>query len=453
MRPRAKHRPQAGRRRPSPAAPPAEPVPLAITRLGAQGDGIARLPDGAPVFLPDALPGERITARLTARRGDGWTAEQLTREADSPERAPPPCPQFGVCGGCTVQHLADTAYAAWKRGLLMETLARAGFADAPVAALQRTPAGRRRRADLAIARAGDDVRIGFNRRGARSVAHIAGCLVLDPCILALTDPLRMALAGTPWPQRAGSAVVNLTDTGADLLLEAEAAPDAGARERLIAFARGAGLARLSWRPARARGADAPEPIIQFRAPRMRFGDVVVPVPPGAFLQASPEGEAAILAAVLAALEPLGKRGGKARIADLFAGLGTLSFPLARLGRVLAMEGDGPAIEALGAAARKADMAGRISAERRDLAARPLAGNELAGLDAVVLDPPFAGAEAQCRALAGSRVPLIVYVSCNPAALARDARLLAGGGYHLAGATPIDQFLWSGHLETVAVFQR
>ena len=361
--------------------------------------------------------------------------------ARSPDRAEPPCPHFGACGGCVLQHLADAAYANWKRSLLVEALARAGFPDAPVAALVRTPPAARRRADFAIARDRDGtVRLGFHARGGRAVVGLRACPVLDPRLAGLISPLG-ALAGTlSCLGRKAAAVVNLLDHGPDLLLQGAAAPDAKARAALVAFAREQGLCRVSW----AIGEGAPEPVAQLAAPVITLSGRAVAAPPGAFLQASPQGEAAIVATVLASLP------GKARrIADLYAGLGTLSFALAARASVAAFEGEEAAHRALAAAAGGT----RVRAIRRDLARQPLQAAELVGFDVVVLDPPFAGAAAQAGPLAASPVRHVAYVSCNPAALARDARVLREGGFALVAATPIDQFLWSAHLECVAHFSR
>jgi 23S rRNA (uracil1939-C5)-methyltransferase len=415
-------------------------VELLIDSLGAAGDGIATF-DGARAFVPSALPGERVRASPAGRRGDALVFEADEWLSRSPERADPPCPHFGSCGGCAAQHMADGAYASWKTGLLVDALARAGFAGVPVAPLVRTPPGTRRRADFALSRQRDgSVRVGLHARRGAAVVDLSACLVLHPRLLALIAPLRALLAGLPALRRDGAGIVNLLDHGPDLLLRLERDPDVAARELLVEFARAHALVRLSC----ARGDEAPEPVAAHASATITLSGNAVAAPPGAFLQASREGEAAIIAAVLAHLPAKARR-----IADLYAGLGTLSFALAGRGSVAAFEGDAAAASALA----RATGGTRVRAVHRDLARQPLQPQELAPFDAVVLDPPFAGAAAQIATIAASRVRHVVYVSCNPAALARDARTLRRAGFGLVAAAPIDQFLWSAQLECVLHFSR
>ena len=239
----------------------------------------------------------------------------------------------------------------------------------------------------------------------------------------------------------------MLDHGVDLLLRTDALLDRADRTRLIDFARAHHVPRISWAPMQGE----PEPIVILQPPRITLSGVVVEPPPGAFLQASREGEAALVRAVLAGLP--GKLPGRARVADLYAGCGTLSFALAHHARVTAWEGDAATSAALRKAANRADLPGRVEAAQRDLARQPIAATELAGIAAVVLDPPFAGAAAQTAVIAAAKPPRVIYVSCNPAVLARDARMLHDAGYQLLSATPIDQFLWSARLESVCVFRR
>lgn len=415
---------------------------LAIERMGAGGDGVA----AGPVYVPRALPGERVRVRPAGRRGDGRAAVLEEILAASPERVPPPCPHFGQgCGGCAVQHWAPSAQAAWKRARLAEALARAGFPGAPVAATVATPAGRRRRADLALRRAPGGVTLGFHVAGSGEVIDLAGCTVLDPRIVALFAPLREMLRGLAALRRRGSAVVNLLDTGPDLLLRTDGPLAPADRAALARFAGQAGIPRIAW----ARREGAAEVAAQLGPVGITLSGVTVTPAPGAFLQASPEGEAAIIAAVLAALPE--RLAGRGRIADLHAGLGTLSIPLAARGPVAAFEGDAAAVAALAAAAGRAGVP--LGVTRRDLARQPLGPAELAGFAAVVLDPPHAGAPEQAALLARAKPPVVVYVSCNPAALARDARAFAAAGWRVAAATPIDQFVHSAQMEAVVAFAR
>ena len=420
------------------------PVEIEITGVGAGGDGLARLPGGTPCFVPRSLPGEVLRARPGARRGEGVLAEPEALLRPSPERVPPPCPHFAAgCGGCTLQHWAEAPQAAWKRRRVVDGLTRAGFPDAPVAETCTTPPGRRRRADLALRRTAEGIVLGFHLAGGPRVLDLAACPVLDPCLAALFVPLRAMLHRLPALQRQGSAVLNLLETGPDLLLRTDAALDAAGRAMLAAFAADHGIPRIAW----AKNAGAPEVAAQLGPATIRFAGIPVSPPPGAFLQASPEGEAAITEAVLAALPE--RLPARARIAELYAGVGTLTFPLAMRARVAAFEGSAEAVAALATAARQAGA--QVDAARRDLARQPLLAKELARFAAVVLDPPYAGAAEQMTLVARARVPAVVYVSCNPAALARDAKALAATGYRVRLAVPVDQFRWSTHVEAVVGF--
>ena len=411
--------------------------------MGADGDGVAALPDGGALFIPDTLPGELVQPGALQRRGEGWTTDAVVLEA-SPDRVTPLCPHFGPCGGCTLQHWQDGAYAGWKVAQVTDALRRMD-ATSPQPALARTLPAARRRMDLAIRRDGPVIRIGLHRRRSREIVDMQACPVLHPKLFALVQALRPVLQRLTGLRRDGSAVVNLLDSGPDLLLRTDAPLTAGDRILLTALANAHGLPRISWEPAQTRGGTGlTEPACNLRPATTAFNGVVTAIPPGAFLQASREGEAAIVAAVLAALpETLGA---KARIVELFAGVGSITHALATRGRVQAYEGDVAAYDALRRAVNP-----RVLATQRDLARQPLQAAELKGAGAIVLDPPHGGALAQMPALAISGVP-IVYVSCNPAALARDGRVLLQAGYQVASVAAIDQFLWSARVESVVGFR-
>ena len=443
------------------AATPIAPQTLTITAVGAAGDGIGLAPDGSRVFVPYALPGEEVLAIPLASRGGGMAACLERIDTPSPDRIPPACPHFTICGGCALQHWATAPYLAWKSGLLRDALIRAGFPDPELAPIVATPPGARRRMDLAVARDPRErgpaaLRLGLHPAHGGPPVDLVACPVLHPALVGLIAPLRALLAPLALVRREGSAVANLLDNGPDLLLRTDAAPTQADRAQLIAFARAHRLARISWGPGgSAHRAEPPEPIAILHPPRLTLAGIQVAPPPGAFLQASAEGEAAIGAAVLAALPD--KLPPRARIEELHAGIGTLTFALAARAegriRVRAWDSDAAALAALRQAAAASGLAGRIETIPRDLDRRPLAPADLAGAAAVVLDPPHAGAAAQMAALAAAGPPIVIYVSCNPATLARDAAILREAGYRLAAATPIDQFLWSARLESVVVFHR
>lgn len=425
-----------------------QPIELTVERIGADGDGVAKLPDGTVVFIPDTLPGERVAVGNLTRRGEGQAATDVRLSMPSPNRVTPPCPHFGPCGGCTLQHWADAPYAAWKTAQLRGALARAGFADAPSSSLARTPPAARRRIDLALLREGGQVLVGLHERRGKAVVDMHACPILHPRLFALVGALRGVLPRIAGFRKNGSAVANLLDSGIDLLLRTDSPLQADDRIRLTELAHSVGACRISWADEHGpRGGGASEPACALDAATTALAGVTVAPPPAAFLQASREGEAAITAAVLAGLPASLPR--KARIVELFAGCGTLTFALAERARVIAHEGDPGAYDAL----RRAIAGRRIEAVCRDLARMPLTAKDLNGAAAIVLDPPFGGALAQMPAIAASGVARIVYVSCNPAALARDARILGQAGYGLVAATPIDQFLWSSAVESVAVFSK
>ena len=442
MTPR-RSRSQAALRNAKPA--PAKPTvaELTIDEIGARGDGVASF-EGTRVFVPLTVPGDRVRVRLGEGKGDGVRGDVLEVLEPGPGRGDPACGHFGTCGGCTLQHMDDASYAAWKVGLVRAALARVRLDGVPFEPLARTAAGGRRRARLAALRRGKKVWLGFNERLSHRLVDLAACPVLVPRLEALLPPLRAVLAEA-LPDGAGcDAVLADLEGGIDLLLVGPKALDRAARERLVAFAEAAGVARLSWQ---ADDRSPAEPLAHRSPVVARFAGVAVVPPPGAFLQASAAGEAALVAAVLETVGDSAGTGG--RVADLFAGLGTFSIPLAQRSSVHAVEGDAPALAALARTVHGL----RLTTERRNLFEDPLTPKELARFDAVVFDPPRAGAAEQARALAGSKVPLVVAVSCNPASFARDARTLVDGGYAFRRVYPVDQFLWSAHVEVVGVFAR
>lgn len=420
-------------------------VEVTIEGLGGRGDGVATF-EGKPVFVPQTVAGDRLRVKLTAEKGGGWRGEPVELLEEGPGRQEPVCGHFGPCGACQLQQLDGRLYADWKRGLLLDALGRQGLEAGEVAPLVQVPARSRRRANLAVARVGRRVLVGFHERMSRRVVDLAECHVLRPELFALVEPLRGLFAELLAEGETAEATATLTASGCDLLLLLPRPPGLAGREAATAFAEAHDLARLS---SLARGEGEPEPLCRRRTPALDFAGVLVTPPPGGFVQPSAEGEAALRRAVLAALPD-----GLGRVADLYCGCGTFSFALlGKAAGVLAVEGDEPALAALWAAGRHAGLAGPLDIAARDLARRPLRPEELAGFDAVVFDPPRAGAREQAEHLAASVVPRVVAVSCNPVSFARDARILVEGGYRLERVVPLDQFPWTAHLELVAAFVR
>jgi 23S rRNA (uracil1939-C5)-methyltransferase len=393
-----------------------------------------------------------VRVALGKAEGNGVRGTLVEVVEAGPNRVAAPCAQFGTCGGCALQHLAPEVYGHWKRGLLVEALARTGVEAGEIGELVTVRESTRRRGTFFAEKRGGRVRAGFHERGSHRIAALEGCRVLESDLLALVERLPSALADVLAEGERAEIVANHLATGLDVLVRLPRVPDLAARERLARFAAGADLVRLSVAKAgsRDRAAHA-EPVVARRSAVVTFGGVEVALPPGAFLQASADAEGVLVREALAGVK------GAGRIADLFAGAGTFAFALATGGegnaRVHAVEGDALLAAALRAGAAKAHLGARITTEVRDLFRRPLEPSELDRFDAVLFDPPRVGAKDQAVALARSKVPCVVGVSCNPQAFARDARALQEGGYRLTRVVPVDQFLWTHHLEVVGTFVR
>lgn len=405
---------------------------LTIERLGAQGDGIARTERGH-AYVPFTLPGETVNAALDGERG---TLIALVERA--PERVEPPCRHFGTCGGCALQHLEASAYHAFKRDKLVQALAGRGI-DAPVDPLVTCAPESRRRAAFTARRTDRGIELGYNEAQSNRLVDVEECPILVPEIVAALPALRdiagiVAATGSPF-----RLLVTATASGLDV-----AASDSGPLAEAARHAAGryvlkAGFARLSVEG---------EIVIEPRKPMVRAGDVALEPPPGGFLQAVAAAEDAMAALAL------GHLGKSKKVADLFAGSGAFALRLAAKAEVHAVEADAAALGALDRAFRLAGGAlKRVTTERRDLFRRPLTFKELNAYGGVLFDPPRAGAEDQSKQIGRSEVPKIVAVSCNPVTFARDVAILLDGGYALKRVTPIDQFLWSPHVEAVALLEK
>jgi 23S rRNA (uracil1939-C5)-methyltransferase len=415
-------------------------VTLNILEVGARGDGIAE-EEGRRYFVPFVLPGETVEAEPRDKRGEGVVADLLEVLAPSRHREVPPCGHFKVCGGCALQHWRRDAYTAWKVELIVRALAQRGV-DAPrfEPPLVGAP-GERRRADFVLRRQGRKGLAGFHERTSPRIVDVAICVVIRPGLNALLEPLRAGLESLLPDGASADAIVNETDSGLDVLVRPHKRLDLSLerRQALVALAERADLARLSWGD-RA----SAEPVVVRRTPLLVFGEARVEPPPGAFLQATKRAELAMQSAVAE------WTGDASRLVDLFAGVGALS--LGRPGRIALFDSDKPAVAAAEAAVRRLG-GGKATVERRDLFRNPLTAAELDGFDTVLLDPPRAGAAAQSGEIARTKAARVVYASCDPGSFARDARTLQDGGYRLEKLLPIDQFLWSPHVELIALFTR
>jgi 23S rRNA (uracil1939-C5)-methyltransferase len=408
---------------------------LEIERLGHRGDGISQT-DTGPVYVRYALPGEAVIAEPIPGEPDRLTLLRVERE--SPDRVAPLCGHFGVCGGCAVQHWTEARYREWKRGLVISALEQAQL-DAPVKELVDAHGSGRRRITLHARRGAHDIlQVGFSAPRAHHIVPIDRCPILVPA-LANAIPLAWRLAEAIEPMRKPLDLsITAADNGLDVDLRGSGPLAPRVQQKLAAIAAGERLARLTRHG---------ELVLQPMQPQVRMGRATVPLPPGAFLQATAAGEQALAPLVLT------HAAGAKRVADLFCGIGPFALRLAEFARVAAFDNEGPAIAALGKTAAQTQGLKPVAAQVRDLFRRPLLAQELNAFDAVVFDPPRQGAEAQARQLAASRVPKVIAVSCNPASFGRDARILVDGGYKLTEVTPVDQFRHSAHVELVAAFER
>lgn len=407
---------------------------VTIARIGHRGDGIADTAAG-PLYVPYTLPGEIVAVERRGARADLAAIEQ-----PSPARIAPACRHFGTCGGCLLQHWRGDDYAAWKRDQVAATLAEAGL-EVPVDPLVPGRPGTRRRLSLTAVRAGRGILLGFSERQSHRIVDIAECPVAMPALVAALPGLKTLAADLLGRKDPLRLVVTATGEGLDIAASGARKIDPRAHGEIVGRVLAGDYGRA------ARLSVEGEVVIAPRQPMVDVDGVMVALPPGGFLQAVAEAEAAMAARVIEGVA------GARRVLDLFAGIGTFSLRLARAGAVHAVDGDAAAIGALAEARRRAADRHPVSTEVRDLFRRPFQGKELERFDAVVFDPPFAGAKLQAEMLAAGKVPTIVAVSCNPATLARDLAILVAGGYRVTRVTPIDQFLWSPHVEVVATLSR
>ncbi|MEO0400229.1 MAG: RNA methyltransferase [Pseudomonadota bacterium] len=418
----------------------AQRVTARVTMIGAKGDGLLETPLG-DTFAPYVAPGDEGVFDVA---GDRALLVELTKDSDW--RAPAPCPLYGDCGGCQLQHITFNHYTEWKRDRVVAALSQAGFDDVSVAPVETTPVASRRRAVFAVQKNAGAVVLGFNRRRSSQIVATPDCLVLRDDLRAATPALHALAEATP--ADAFDIAATACDNGIDVDIRSRRLRRLSSdilrtlSAAAVAVGEAGGVIRVALNG---------EPVLALKEPIVRFGAVPVVPPPGGFLQASAEGEAHLAALVTKAV------GAARRVVDLYCGAGAFALRLAGNAAVYAADSSAPALAALKAGAARGAAAGvfaaPIEAEVRNLDERPLMAAELARFDAVVFDPPRAGAAAQAAELARSGVPVIVGVSCNPATFARDARLLSQGGYRLEAVTPVDQFIYASHIELVGVFRK
>jgi 23S rRNA (uracil1939-C5)-methyltransferase len=403
---------------------------LSIERIGHRGDGIAETASG-PVFVPYALPGETA---LVDR--DGGRARLVEVEQPSPDRVEPFCPYFGRCGGCLAQHMGTATYSDWKRGILEGALHKAHLAAAVEPLIDAHGAGRRRVTFHARFKDGK-TRVGYMAAGSHDLVEIAFCPISEPRLAEAPRAGQRLARVLERSRKPLDLQVTATEAGLDIDIRGHGPANAKTRLALVETAAELDLARLSLHG---------EVVVERRPATVTMGEAQVALPPGSFLQATAAGEE-----ILSSLVLEGCRDAR-RVADLFAGCGPFTLRLAETREVHAVDGDDAALAALDKAARRTPGLRPVRTEVRDLFRRPLLPPELDRFDAVVMDPPRAGAEAQARQLAASRVSTVVSVSCDAGTFARDAAILIAGGYRLDRVMPVDQFKYSAHLEIIGFFR-
>ena len=387
--------------------------------------GLGRAEDGT--MVPRTLPLEEVEV----------TDDGVRIVSPSADRVSPPCRHYKSCGGCAMQHASDAFVAAWKASTVERALSAQGI-EATIADTITSPIKSRRRAKLAGRRTKKGTLVGFHARASDTLVEVPDCQLLAPELIA-TLPALNALTALAASRKAEVAMtVSLSVDGPDVHIQTEKELTTDLRVDLAQWANQYGIARLVW---------VDEPVVTIHPPRQDFGGSLVVPPPGAFLQATKHGEKALQDAVNAIV------GDADKVVDLFAGSGTFTLPLARKASVHAVEGVREMMDALDRGWRSTGGLHRVSVETRDLFRRPLLPDELNEFDAIVIDPPRAGADAQVAEIAESKVATVAMVSCNPVTFARDAKTLIDAGFTLGPVTVVDQFRWSHHTEVVAAFTR
>lgn len=405
---------------------------LHIIDIGANGDGIARLADGRAVFVPYAAPGDVVLARVE-QDGEIFRGRVLSFEVKGEQHATPPCRHFGICGGCSLQHLEEGAYRGYKRDAVLTALAKGGVVAPDFVESVFVPSGTRRRANFAAFVTQGKTIIGFHERKSANIRDVPDCLIIHDDVRRVMEGFQVFLPVIAGEGKKMDVLVQCVEGQAEIALTGKLAPGWEAQQALSDALRTLDLARISMR---ARDYEAYEILLAAKPYYKRFDSLTVNLAPGAFLQPSEEGEAALTKCVMEGV------GDASCIADLFCGNGTFTGPLMKGRDVIAADLAPDAIAALTQAG--------IDARVRNLFKDPMNAAELSGRECVILDPPRAGASAQVRVLS---VPKVVYVSCNVQSFVKDSQGLIDGGYQLEKLSIVDQFIWSPHTEVVGVFTK
>lgn len=397
---------------------------LIIEKLGIHGDGVA-IVGVEDIFVPFSLPGETVVR-------DGNTDRITVPSAD---RVKAPCSHFKKCGGCNLQHANDALVAEWKTNVVRETLA-LNYIETDIRPIKTSPTRSRRRAVLTAKRTKKSAEIGFHRRQSDTLINVVDCTIMHPAIMAGFDFFK-ALTILGCSRKSEIRIcATVSANGLDVSVTKAKELENAQTMEIAQLAAKHKVARVSWNG---------ELVAQLDPPYQDFAGAKILPPDGAFLQATAQGEAALVDAVTQALE------GCKNVVDLFCGVGTFTFPIAKFAETHAVEAVAPMVASIDAAWRKTSGFKKVTTEKRDLYERPLLLDEFKKVDGVVIDPPRAGALEQCKVLAKSKVSKIAFVSCNPASFSRDAKILIKGGYQLDWVQVVDQFRWSEHIELAAQF--
>lgn len=419
------------------------PKQVTIRDLGIEGDGVAQTEEGVTLFIDNALPGETVDAVVTGKAGRAWRGRVAMRHNDADMRQPAPCPHYADCGGCALQHVTPDAYRQLKKARLQSLMTDHHLDPALLSDVFEAPTGSRRRTGLHIRKTDSGIRLGYLARRSHRIADIQQCLILSPALEALFAPLK-EMADRLLKEGEGlKCHLTQCDEGQiDLVLMDLSCPDSrftnpAAVQWLGNWGNNHQIARITLM-----GKNGIEPVLHLSPLRLSIGEAEITPPPAGFLQASREAEAFMIET---ALRWLGKF---RRGADLFCGAGTFTLPMGNQGKIIAMENHGPSLDALKGVTGKIRY--RPDIVERDLFQAPLSFMEMKKLDVILFDPPRAGAEAQAQMIAKGKVPTVVAVSCNPVSLMRDINILLQADYVLQEMVAIDQFLWSPHLEAMAL---
>ena len=414
---------------------------ITINEIGGRGDGLTDL-NGKTIYIPYSAPGDVIDAKINGSKG---RLRHIHQKSD--HRIDAICPYFTKCGGCSLQHINATYYREWKEGLIRTALENQGLSNIEIAPMIISPLSSRRRTTFqAIGRGDGQIVFGYAEKGSHNLIDIHDCPILMPDIKALIEPTKKLISGLLKKNEKKTVSMTMGDNGIDLVLKGKGDVDLNLRMDLAEFAKKNDLARISWYNTSSKNTRY-ELLAERRKPFVTIEGQKVFFPEGSFLQATKEGQDALIHAMLDGIK------GANRVADLFSGCGTFSIAAAKSANVHAVENNEEMLTALKVSANQMSGIKQVSTELRDLFLRPLLPHELNQYDVAIIDPPRAGAKHQMAEILHSDIKKLVMISCNPITFARDVQSLTDAGYKMGAVTPVDQFLYSPHLEIISIFEK